>query len=475
MKVLLVSANRHRQPMPVIPYGACLVAEAAQAAGHEVHFLDLMFQADPSKILRDTLTRVKPEIVGLSVRNIDNNDMLFPKGFIQELKQLVDSIRRQSAARVILGGAALSILPVHILRATGVNYAVTGDGDLVFPELLETLAEGGNPRHIPGVMSLDEGGTGHAGARPSVKNRALAPDFRKWIDLKAYASRFSPVPLKTQWGCPFECVYCTYPMTEGRDYRLAQVDRVVESVKTLADYGVTDIEFVDNVFNSPYDHAMAICRALAEARLTPKVQFHTVELNPAFLDDTLLGAMEAAGFRGIGITAESAVDTVLEGLGKNYRAREVETAAHWINRHSIPCFWVFLLGGPGESRETVLDTLEFARKEIRPSDPVFFNVGLRIYPGTPLEALAREEGILACAAEEMLEPVFYLSPHLDLALLNTTLDFAATRHFNFITPADFARPVLDKIFRLAYWAGLKPPVWKHTRLIRRGLHLMGAK
>jgi radical SAM superfamily enzyme YgiQ (UPF0313 family) len=461
--------------MPVFPYGACLVAEATEEAGHEVHFLDLMFAKDPVKILCNSLAKHTPEIVGLSIRNIDNNDMLFPKGFIQELHPLMDSIRRQSSARVVLGGAALSILPLHILRATGADFAVTGDGDLVFPELLEQLSKGGNPSHIPGVISLDGGRTGHAGARTSITNRKLAPDFRRWIDLEAYASRFSPVPMKTQWGCPFECVYCTYPMTEGRDYRLGQVDRVVESIKRLANDGITDIEFVDNVFNSPYDHAMAICRTLAEARLAPRVRFHTVELNPAFLDDALLEGMEAAGFQGIGITAESAVDKVLEGLGKNYRARDVESAAHWINRHSIPCFWVFLLGGPGESRQTVLDTLDFARKVIRPSDPVFFNVGLRIYPGTPLEAMARKEGSLARPAEEMLDPVFYLSPHLDLAWLNATLALAASRNFNFITPSDFARPVLDQVFRLAYWAGLKPPIWKHTRLIRRGLHLMGAK
>jgi radical SAM superfamily enzyme YgiQ (UPF0313 family) len=200
-----------------------------------------------------------------------------------------------------------------------------------------------------------------------------------------------------------------------------------------------------------------------------------VELNPAFLDDALLGVMETAGFRGIGITAESAVDKVLEGLGKNYRARDVENAACAVHRHSIPCFWVFLLGGPGETRETVLETLEFARKEIRPSDPVFFNVGLRIYPGTPLEALARKEGVLTRAPEEMLEPVFYRSPQLDLAWLNATLGDAANRHLNFITPSDFARPLLEKIFPFAYWAGLQPPVWKHTRLIRRALQILGAK
>jgi radical SAM superfamily enzyme YgiQ (UPF0313 family) len=345
----------------------------------------------------------------------------------------------------------------------------------VFPRLLKTLAAGGNPGNLIGVASLNQADTCWRDEDHStIDCRTLAPDYQKWIDIKSYAALFSTVPLKTQWGCPFDCVYCTYPLTEGKAYRLAEVEQVVEAVKTLARGGATDIEFVDNVFNAPYAHALSICRALAEAKLAPKVRYHTVELNPAFIDDVLLDAMEAAGFCGIGITAESAVDVVLEGLGKNYGAQEVETAARLINQHSIPCFWVFLLGGPGETPETVLKTLEFAAKQIRPADPVFFNIGLRIYPGTPLETLGRAEGVLTTTAEQMLNPVFYFSPRLNLEWLKVTLQSAARQHLNFITPSNFAMPHLDKILRLAYWAGLKPPVWKHTRLIRRGLNLIGA-
>lgn len=475
MRTLMVSTNRHPQPMPVIPYGACLVAEAAEAAGHEVHFLDLMFQADPGGALRDAVTRARPEVVGLSVRNIDNNDMSHPREFIHEVAQLVRIVRDLSGAKVVLGGAALSILPGPILRATGADHAVTGDGDRVYPRLLEALMEGSDPCKVAGVVHPAQAAVLPADRVAPGGNRILAPDYGKWIRLEDYAAGFSPVPVKTQWGCPFQCVYCTYPVTEGREYLLVETRHVVESIRTLARRGVTDVEFVDNVFNAPYDHALEICRALTTAAWTPGIRFHTVDLNPAFVDDTLLGAMEAAGFASIGITADSAVEAVLEGLGKNYRVAHVEAAARAIRRHAIPCIWSFLLGGPGESRKTVLETLEFAREHIRPSDPVLFTLGIRIYPGTPLEALARKEGFLTRERDQMLEPVFYLSPQLDLPWLHAALGEAAARHLNFIIPSDFEIPLLKKIARLARWAGVKPPLWKHTRLIRRGLHLLGAK
>jgi radical SAM superfamily enzyme YgiQ (UPF0313 family) len=474
MRVLIVSTNRSHKPLPVLPYGACLVAESASRSGHVVQLLDLMFERNPTTILKEVLNQFNPQVVGFSVRNIDNNDMIHPVAYIEEVNRLADVIRRNSPARLVLGGAAIPIMPLQLLHATGADWAVMWDGDILFPQLLNILNRGGNPADIPGIVSPNQTDNrqspNYEGGNPP---RILAPDLRKWINVKSYASMFSPVPLKTQWGCPFDCIYCTYPITEGKEYRLASPAQVVADVRQLINCGATDIEFVDNVFNSPYEHALGVCRALAAAEFTHKVRFHTVELNPAFLDDELLNAMESAGFAGIGITAESAVDPVLTGLGKNYCAADVAKAATLVNRHKIPCFWVFLLGGPGETQESVHATLEFAGKEIRSSDPVFFNVGLRIYPGTKLEILARAEGILRKPADQMLEPSFYFSSHLDTGWLQATLKNAVRRHFNFITPNEFSLPFLDKVYRLAYRVGLKPPIWRYTRLIRRGLNLIG--
>ena len=89
---------------------------------------------------------------------------------------------------------------------------------------------------------------------------------------------------------------------------------VIDTIQHLAAAGLHDIEFVDNVFNSPYDHALTICEGLARSQSGARLQ--SLELNPLFIDDTLLTAMERAGFVGIGITVESASDIVLDKLKK---------------------------------------------------------------------------------------------------------------------------------------------------------------
>ena len=84
MKVLIVNTNRHRYPFPVMPLGACMVAEAVEQAGHDVAVLDLMFEADPAGALRRGLIAGQYDIIALSIRNIDNNDMRSPLFFLKD-------------------------------------------------------------------------------------------------------------------------------------------------------------------------------------------------------------------------------------------------------------------------------------------------------------------------------------------------------------------------------------------------------
>jgi radical SAM superfamily enzyme YgiQ (UPF0313 family) len=472
MKVLIVALNRNRQPVAVMPYGACVVAQAALYAGHETRLLDLMFEGDPAGALERICRKFRPDVAGFSLRNIDNNDIRNPVSYTAEAASMIVLARKTCGAKIVLGGAALAVMPEALLRAAGADYGALGDGAAVFPRLLSVLSAGGNPMSVPGVCPA-AGGT-FAANPPDLSGAAgteLFPEFGRWLDLRAYARHMSAAPLKTKLGCPFGCVYCTYPAGEGRSYRLCPPRTVVAAVKELAAAGVRDIEFVDNVFNSPHAHAMELCGLLAESGTGAR--FHTMELNPEFTDDALLGAMQRAGFAGIGITAESADDGVLAALGKNYRSAQLERTAATVERHTIPCMWIFMLGGPGETRETVRRTLDFARRRVRPSDTAFFNAGVRLYPGTPLEAAARREGALATPEAGMLAPVFYLSPGVDKDWLLGALAAATRENMNFINSDSLALPFLSSLYSLAYFAGIEQPLWKHTRHLRRGLRGLG--
>lgn len=469
--VLIVSTNRNDLPVPVMPYGACMVAEATELQGHHVRLLDLMFEKEPLRALQKELSATKPAVVGLSVRNIDNNDMQNPVFYPKELKSIMECIRMVSGARVVLGGAAMSVMPEALLRFTGGDYAVRGAGEVVFPKLVKSIVEGGAACGVPGVLRVEDGVIKKIeGSSEGLTDCCPAPDFRRWINVAPYLSRLSSVPVQTKVGCHFQCVYCTYRRAEGGGYRLSSPESVVESVSALSKAGFQDIEFVDNVFNSPYDHAAAICEGLAG--LKGRARLQSLELNPLFIDDPLLDAMGKAGFMGIGVTVESASDKVLSSLGKGFNSRHVHRASEVIARHRIPCLWIFMVGGPGQTDETLRETLRFAENSIRPGDVVFFNIGVRIYPGTTLEARAREEGILSLSAEDILEPVFYLSPGLDFRWMIEEVGLFMGVHMNVMSSDSLRLSFLPFIQRLACSVGVKAPLWRRTRTIRRMLRLL---
>jgi len=472
MNILIISSNRNQFPMPVIPVGACMIAETAQNAGHNVRLLDLMFEGDPLNTLQEELKRFKPNVVGFSIRNIDNNDMQYPSFYIKELLPLIDAVKRKTPANIILGGAAVSVMPEALLRYTGATLAVTGDGETVFIKLLERLSEGRSPKDLPGVSWIEED-IFKSNAQPLSTNNChcWSPDFYRWINVKAYRERLTTVPLQTKLGCHFKCIYCTYRKIEGNQYRLSNPEEAVTTIISLASRGSRHIEFVDNVFNSPYHHALSICESLAKVKHGASLQ--SLELNPLFIDDTLITTMERAGFSGVGITVESASDSVLSGLGKGFTAEHVYKAAEVIKRHKIPSVWIFMMGGPNETRETVAETLQFAENYIRPHDVAFFGLGIRIYPGTELESLARQQGVLSLTPENMLEPVFYISPTIEYSRMQKQVKVSMNKHMNFINTDSIGFPILLPIHRFGYKLGLRPPLWKHTRSIRRSLRFLG--
>ena len=350
--------------------------------------------------------------------------------------------------------------------------AVIGDGELVFPQLLDRIFRKKRFGDLPGIAWIEKGKFRlNSFLSAGFSTICTAPDYHRWLNISSYRSRMATVPIQTKTGCQYNCVYCTYPKIEGNSCRLKDPASIADAVLSFATAGLRDIEIVDSVFNAPLEHAMAVCSALSRVRHTARLQ--CLEMNPRDFDDALVTAMEQAGFVGMGITLESASDPVLQGLRKGFTCRDVHNAAAVVARHRIPCAWVFLFGGPGETPETVRETLQFAKRHIRPKDVAFFNAGIRIYPGTELETIARTEGLLSLPAEEMLAPLFYLSPEVDAEWLDRELKNAMGSQMNFINMAAMGHSLLPAIHRISHALGLLPPLWRHTGVIRRVLRRAG--
>src|SRR3979411_3087007 len=120
---LLVSPNRVVRPYPVVPNGLACVASALDAAGYHVRFLDLCFAANPVAAARRAAAEFKPDIIGVSVRNIDNSDAIALRHYTPEARTVLHALRQAApGAKVIAGGAAFGVAPEALFRDLAVDY-----------------------------------------------------------------------------------------------------------------------------------------------------------------------------------------------------------------------------------------------------------------------------------------------------------------------------------------------------------------
>src|SRR5256714_5465870 len=394
-RVQLVSKNGERQPYPVVPNGLACVASALDGAGHNVRFLDLCFASDAVASARASATAFRPDIIGVSVRNIDNSDAIALRHYTPEARSVLRALRQAApSAKVIAGGAAFGVAPEALFRDLAVDYAVAGDGERASVALVDALSSGASIEALPGLVR-DRNGT--VVFTPPGEDADLdslpRPSLHRWIDLARYQRHGATVPIQTKRGCVYKCIYCTYRNVEGWGYRTRDPDLVADEIEELRlKAGVRHFDFVDSTFNSPPGHAIRVCEAIARRQLG--VQLDTTNFTPATASAELLGAMRTAGFRSLGITAESASDPVLERLEKGFDAAKVREVAERVEKFGIKTLWIFLVGGPGETAETVEETLAFAAQRLERGDAVYLTVGLRIYPGTTLHRIAISEAVV---------------------------------------------------------------------------------
>ena len=478
-------------PWPVIPVGLCLVATALERAGHDVEFLDLAFSRDPSRDVRGALRGNEPDVVALTIRNLDNCNFEKPQFFLPKIRDEVVVPLRELApgARLVVGGASVNVAPGDILDYLDADFAVVGEGEDAMPELCAALATGGAGASVRGVIArgmpravlpiLD---TGRKGRGEPPTGRAVVPDLagsgfsqaHRWVDVARYAARGTPYPIQTKRGCALKCSYCVYNSIEGHAYRLRPPSEVVDEIAEAASHGVREFEIVDSTFNLPISHARALCDEL-ERRALP-VELSTMGLNPAGVTLELVQAMKRAGFRSLMCTAESASDITLASLDKGFDRRAVVRAAQALREAEMPTWWFFLIGAPGETIDTVKETLAFCEEHVSETDMVLFATGIRVYPGTPLESYCKSSGWFE-ADDPLFEPSWYLSPELDLAELYELLVNAAERHTNWMTNAEtVVSPAMATLMKSAFKAvGWRGPFWRHLPKLNKLVSHFGAR
>lgn len=457
MRVLLVYANRSRDLLPPPPVGLAYVAQATRAAGHEVRLLDVLTARRPLARVRRALRQFRPEVVGLSVRSIDNVTAQRFRSHLEPVADLLAAIRRDSKAPVVLGGPAVSVLGRAALDHLNADYAVVGEGEAAFPRLLEAFADGGDAGAVPGVLAR----SADVGGRPPQRLATFgASGLEDWIDWTRYEARGGTWPIQTTRGCSERCAYCVYPAIEGCRERRRDVGEVVDEIERVASkVGPRTFEIVDSTFNQPHDRALELCEAIARRRL--KVNLTATSVNPAALSCELLDAMRRAGFIAMMVTPEAASDSTLAALGKGFGREGVVRGAALASSSGIPSAWFFLLGGPGETEATADETVSFMEEHL--AGDCFLSIattGIRVLPGAPLAHTAASEGVVPPDADLAL-PVFYRSPAVSEHFLLERVNRAIRAHPNIVHTAEES----NNVFQRVCYAWLRrrrvpPPHWR---------------
>lgn len=493
MNVLLINPNREQMPWPALPVGLCIVASALAGAGHDVDVLDLTFSREPARDTKARLLERAPQVVGITVRNIDNCNFELPLFYLQEIRDAVVRVVRavQPSAKIVVGGSAVNVSPADCFEYLEADYAIVGEGEEAMPRLLDAMAGKLAFAEVPGLLErgrrssallpiLD---TGRLGRGEPPNGRAVVEDLAnsarsrafRWIDLRRYAAHGSPYSLQTKRGCALKCSYCVYNNIEGHAYRLREVRDVADEIQeVVTEHGVRHVDFVDSTFNLPLYHARALCDELASRNLG--VELSTMGLNPAGVSPELVHGMQRAGFKSVMCTPESASEVTLKTLNKGFKKRAVIEAARCLREAGLPTYWFFMLGAPGETMATVRETLSFCEEHISPGDMVLFSTGIRVYAGTPLERACKDMGWFD-AEDPLFMPSWFLSPDIDLQELYGLLVSAAARHENWMTNAEtivspgFAR-VMKGAFRVLGWKG---PFWQHLPKLFRWASRVGVR
>lgn len=459
MRVLLISPNREISPDPVYPLGLASLAAVLKAEGMTVKGSDLCFQPHWQSALEQDLDSFRPDCIGLSVRNIDN--VTYPRSttYLPFIKEVVDLCRRKTAVPIVVGGSGFTLLPEGVLDYLGADFGVIGEGERVFPALLKKLQGDYQPkptaRLFPRLPSSARVETGEV-----IEDLNTLP----WPDREAFAAgvyreQGGLANMQSKRGCPFHCIYCTYPLIEGRTVRVREPLAVVREMQALVEQGLDYVFFVDNNFNFPEEQAEGICREITRQKVPVR---WTAYVNPGFMTDRLGEAMKASGCAALEFGLDAACPDQLAALGKNFSLMQIREAARICREQELPFCFSLLLGGPGETRHTLEETL--ARVEELQPTAVIAMTGIRIFPRTRLAEIAREEGLLPTGWNP-LEPFFYLSSQVRDQLAGGLQEFSET-HPNWIFPGlgiDLLPGKAAKLHRL----GLKGPLWVYLRPKKR--------
>lgn len=272
----------------------------------------------------------------------------------------IKEIKKQINIPVIVGGRQAGLYPDEVLSFDCIDFCVIGDGWETLPELIDCIGEEGDFRGIKGIAYKKNGKFVATESRQSKVTIDDVPfPARHLLPNRKYNIMFAkerPITaMMSSWGCPFHCIYCD---ADPKVVFRSPVKVVDEMEQCVNEYGTKEILFYDEIFSLDRKRVRVICEEILRRRLNITWSMRT---RADCVDQSLIKLFAQAGCIRINYGVESGDPQILKILRRDMPLAKVKDAVRWTRREGIDVIGFFMIGSPGESRQSIRKTIRLAK------------------------------------------------------------------------------------------------------------------
>lgn len=403
MKILLINPPIREWAKPnVFPLGLGYIASVLLQEKHKVEILDINGHRFSKEEVERKIKEANFDVAGIG-------------GIVttyKYIKWLVEILRKYHPnKKIIIGGSVGSSIPDIMLENNDVDFVCLGEGEKTVSELIKALQDGSDLSKIKGIWYRDKNGEIRQNSlrKPTLdlntvplpswdlfpidiylKNPIGALNRNKWIDGSFSNGIPLSINLSATRGCPYQCIYCYHDFM-GQGHRTRSPENIINEIEILCKkYNAQYFHFVDDEFVFNKEFVLTFCSLMKTLRhKTGKELSWGCAGRVNLINEELIAVMADSGCTLIGYGIESASQKMLDLIKKRVTVEQAKNAIRLTKRYLGWADCSFMIGYPGEDRQTIQETIDFCKELNLAPEVIFF---LTPYPGTELYRMALAQG-----------------------------------------------------------------------------------
>lgn len=371
------------------PLGLASLAAVAREKGLDVAIVDAVAEGLSIGLTADRVRGMNPRFVGITATTVAIENAALLASLLKEALP---------GATTIIGGVHVTAIPEKTMSLfPAFDVAVLGEGERTLLELIESIDSRAGLAAVRGIAFRDNDAAVFTPPRPFIDDLDtlpfpaydLLPDLSHYYRPSAHNfKRLPSAPMMTSRGCPGQCIFCDLTIF-GRRCRRNSVPYVMRLIEHLIrKFGIRDIRIPDDTFVIKRDYVVSLCEEIIRRNIDIS---WSCQARVNFVDPEILGMMKRAGCWQIDYGIESGSPAILKTLKKGITTEKAREALRWTQEAGIQSKGYFMLGSPGETPETIEETILFARTACLDSFQVSF---FTPFPGSPAYAEIDRHGVL---------------------------------------------------------------------------------